>query len=78
MTFPYIADDGDGDIKTYRFTTGIFSGSYSTPFFRQPFNENLFENIYIIVTIDLPMDKGKFIINVEYDIEQISWMNTFR
>ena len=74
MTFPYIA--AKTNVKTYGFTTGILSGSYSTPYFKQPFNENLFENIYIIVTIDLPIlvdKKGKLIINVEYDIEQISW-----
>ena len=74
MTFPYIS--AKTNTKTYGFTTGIFSGSYSTPYFKQPFNENLFENIYIVVTIDLPIlvdKKGKLIINVEYDIEQISW-----
>ena len=80
MTFPYKNTNWNWDdtyeaMKQYRLETQSVSGSFSTPFFKQPFIENLFEAIDITVFISVPYtgNYGKLIIDIEYDIELISW-----
>ena len=64
--------------KTYRLDTTSFKGTYSTPNFRQHFEENTFERsleVYLYITIpDYISAKNTIIVDIDYDIEQIrSW-----
>ena len=61
----------------YESFTGRLTGSFSTPYFRQPFDENTFQHQFIgSLIINVPRSvreasSSSLLIEVEYDIEEI-------
>ena len=66
----------EGAYKQYNIATEASSGTFSTPYFRQIFDQTIFvpmfeSKVFIYILPNLP--KGsKIIIDIEYDIEEIS------
>ena len=62
---------------SYIVTTTAFEGTVSTPFFKQPFDENTFQNhlnfmIYINVPESIQQNKNmSLVINVDYDLGEV-------
>ena len=65
----------DGEYKIYNLETTKLSGSFSTAFFRQPFDENTFQKKFesdILIHIPELKERSKFVLDFEYDMEEIS------
>ena len=74
ISLPYI--DHTNDNKFYGFQTAALSGSFSTPYFGQPFDDSKFEQefeseVYIYVSQQIP-DGGYLFVDIEYDIGELS------
>ena len=74
ISLPYI--DHANDNKFYGFQTAALSGSFSTPYFGQPFDESKFEQefqseVYIYVSRQIS-DGGYIVVDIEYDIGELS------
>ena len=68
--------------RKYNHDTEALSGSISTPYFRQPFNNNTFELTLLMHAFIYVPDKiakgSKIVLDFEYDMEQISHNEYFR
>ena len=65
----------DGTNKIYNLETTKLSGSFSTPFFRQPFDENTFQKKIesdILIYIPELKERSKLVLDFEYEMEEIS------
>ena len=65
-----------GIYKMYNLETTKLSGSFSTPFFRQPFDENTFQkklesNIWIQIHVP-ELKERSLVLDIEYEMEEIS------
>ena len=73
IALPYLNSD---DNKAFNFETTALSGSFSTPYFGQPFDESKFEQqleseIYIYVSQQIS-DGGYIVVDIEYDTGEFS------